>query len=83
MARTILFVLIALLGAAGCADKALYRQAAESGWHRWEEDHRKVLSDEAYQALPDTEEARALYMPETMFKARRFEKEQALRLLKD
>jgi|GEM_PF-3998552 len=75
--------LVALILLSGCADKTLYRMAAESGWNRWEEDHRKVISDEEYNKLPDSEEARALYMPQTLFDARRFEKEQALRLLKD
>lgn len=74
---------VAFLPLSGCADKTLYRMAAESGWNRWEEDHRPVLDDAVYQALPDTEEARAPYLPRSVYDARLFEKEQALRLLKD
>src|SRR5690606_23434661 len=76
-----LFILV-LLPLSGCADKAMYRMAAESGWDRWEEDHRKVVSDEEYMALPDTP-GREMYMPQSLFNARRFEKKQALGLLKD
>ncbi|MCZ7608488.1 MAG: hypothetical protein M5U25_21085 [Planctomycetota bacterium] len=84
MVKAILLTLsVILICLSGCADKAIYRQAAESGWDRWEEDHRKVISDEEYNNLPDSEEARALYLPQTLFDARRFEKDQALRLLKD
>ena len=73
--------LLATSATTGCVSKALYREAAESGWERWESDKRPVLSNEDYTAL--SEEERKLYLPEALNDAREFERENALRLLKD
>lgn len=65
----------------GCADKSLYRQAAESGWQRWQEDRRPVLPDDEYKALP--QDQKHLYIPQGVIDAREFERREALKLLED
>ena len=74
-------ILLALSMVFGCADKAIYRQAAESGWENWEKDHKPVVSDEEFSAR--SEEDQALHMSTTKKAAREFEREQALSLLTD
>lgn len=89
MTRTTRMLRIAILGALlcvsglsmGCVSKELYREAAQSGWERWEQDKRPTLSNEDYTAL--SEEERKLYLPEAKVNARLFERDNALRLLKD
>lgn len=65
----------------GCVSKQTYRNAAESGWKRWTQDHKKVIPNEDYKALPPEE--RKHYMPESLYDARMFEQKQALGLLED
>lgn len=68
-----------LIGASGCADKAIYRQAAESGWNNWEKDRRPVIADDEYNAM--TPDQRKMYLPQSKVDARVFERDQALSLL--
>jgi Fe-S cluster biosynthesis and repair protein YggX len=64
---------------AGCAGKAIYREAAESGWERWEADRRPILPDEEYIDL--TPEEQKFYLPQSKVNTRIFERDQALGLL--
>ena len=81
--KLLLIILIAFTAAfsTSCVSKELYRDAAQSGWERWEQDKRPTLDNEAYSAL--SEEERKLYLPEAKVNARKFERDNALRLLKD
>lgn len=80
-AIAILCLAAAMLLNTGCVSKAIYKDAAESGWKRWDSDHKPVVTDEAYNNM--TEAERANVMPESKFNAREFEKREALNLLKD
>lgn len=63
----------------GCADKALYRQAAQSGWDAWYMDRRRVVEDDIYNAMDD--KTKEQYLPRSLADAREFERDQALGLL--
>lgn len=85
MTRYTTLMLFAILGATvaltGCVSKEIYRDAAQSGWTRWEEDHKPVVPDEEFSAMtPDQQE---LHMSATREAARKFERDEALGLLKD
>jgi len=85
MTRYTTLMLIAILGATvaltGCVSKTIYSDAAQSGWARWEEDHKPVVSDEEFSAM--SEQDQALYMSATKEAARQFERDEALNLLTD
>jgi hypothetical protein len=72
---------LAALVLCGCVSRAVYHDAAESGWKRWEQDRRPTVTDDAYNAM--SEEERALYLPAAKVAAREFERDNALGLLKD
>ena len=76
----ILVGILALL-AQGCAIDPLYRRAAESGWQRWDQDHKPVLTDAQFNMLTEGEQQK--YLSTTLYNARIFERDQALRLVKD
>ena len=78
---TCLIALCASVCVSGCVSKTIYKDAAESGWQRWEQDHKPVVSDEEFSAM--SEEDQALHMSTTKKAAREFEREQALNLLTD
>jgi hypothetical protein len=73
---------IVVMVCAGCQqiNREVYVEAAESGWQRWESDHKPVISDDAYNALD--EDQRKLYMPQAVYNSREFERREGLRLLK-
>lgn len=74
-------VALAIIFTTSCSSKQLYRDAAESGWQRWEEDRKVAVPNKEFSELPDDE--RKLYMSESRKTAREFERDQAFELLKD
>lgn len=80
--KTPIYLLIVLCVAAmscGCVSKAIYKDAAESGWQSWDKDRRPGVPDDEYAKMSDDEQE--LYRPFSFYEARRFERDQALNLL--
>lgn len=73
------FCFVVALLLPGCADKALYRQAAQSGWDAWYMDRREVVEDDIYNAMPDDKKVN--YLPRSLADAREFERDNAMGLL--
>ncbi len=81
--RRSLLILAILAGilVPGCAVNPVHRAAAKSGWTRWGQDHKPVVPDDTFKTMSAEEQQKHMSM--SLYNARLYEQENALRLLTD